>query len=156
MYKRILVPLDGSERAEKIFPHVLNLCEARQGKLILLLVLDSPFIVPASTVTMSPAAADRMVDVEDVLERTRSEAHAYLKRTQSALEAKGARCEILIEKGPIVERIAQVAEEKNVDLVAISSHGRTGLSRVFFGSVAAGVLHRVEDPLLIVRSVDKP
>jgi nucleotide-binding universal stress UspA family protein len=154
MYKKILVPLDGSERAERILPHVLNVCDPHQGRILLLFVLESPFIVPASMVSMGNAAADRNVDVEDVLERTRSEAHHYLKRKEAELAEKGVECEVLVEHGPVVERIAHVAEEKQVDLVAIASHGHTGLSRVFFGSVAAGVLHRLERPLLIVRSID--
>jgi nucleotide-binding universal stress UspA family protein len=154
MYKKILVPLDGSKRAEKIFPHVLNVCDPHQGKVLLLHVLDAPLVVPTSTVTMGPAETDQMVDVEDVLERTRTQAHDYLKRKEAELKAKGVQCEIAIEHGPAVERIAHVAQERKVDLVAIASHGHSGLSRVFFGSVAAGVLHRVEHPLLIIRTAD--
>jgi nucleotide-binding universal stress UspA family protein len=154
MYKKILVPLDGSERAEKILPHVLNVCDPHQGRVLLLYVLESPFVMPASAVTMGQAAIDQNVDVEDVLERTRSEAHHYLKGKEAELAQKGVQCEVLVEHGPVVERIAQVAEDKQADLVAIASHGHGGLSRVFYGSVAAGVLHRLEKPLLIVRTID--
>ena len=61
--------------------------------------------------------------------------------------------DICVANGPIVERIIDVAGGEDADLIAIASHGRTGLSRVFYGSVAAGLLHRIDRPLLIIRSV---
>ena len=54
--------------------------------------------------------------------------------------------------GQVVPSIVDLAEREKVDLVAMASHGRSGLSRFYYGSVAAGVLHRIERPLLIVRS----
>jgi nucleotide-binding universal stress UspA family protein len=54
--------------------------------------------------------------------------------------------------GQIVPSIVDLAEQEKVDLVAMASHGRSGLARFYYGSVAAGVLHRIERPLLIVRS----
>jgi nucleotide-binding universal stress UspA family protein len=56
--------------------------------------------------------------------------------------------------GPIVEEIINIADRENVDLIAMASHGRTGLPRAFYGSVAAGILHRIDRPLLLVRSVN--
>ena len=53
---------------------------------------------------------------------------------------------------PFVEAIIKTAEREKADLIALTSHGRTGLSRVFYGSVAAGVLHRIDRPLLLIRS----
>jgi len=52
----------------------------------------------------------------------------------------------------VVDAILQSAEQEKVDLIAMSSHGRGGLARVFYGSVAAGLLQRVDRPLLIIRS----
>lgn len=57
-----------------------------------------------------------------------------------------------IAQGPVVETIINVAEKEKADLIAIASHGRTGLSRVFYGSVASGLLHSIDRPLLLVRS----
>jgi nucleotide-binding universal stress UspA family protein len=54
--------------------------------------------------------------------------------------------------GPVVEAILTTAECEKVDLIAMASHGRTGLAQVFYGSVAAGVLNRIDRPLLLVRS----
>jgi nucleotide-binding universal stress UspA family protein len=59
---------------------------------------------------------------------------------------------ICVEDGPVVETILRVAERYEAGLIAMASHGRTGLGRVFYGSVAAGVLHGADRPLLLVRS----
>jgi nucleotide-binding universal stress UspA family protein len=58
----------------------------------------------------------------------------------------------MVVRGPVVETIINVAEREGADLTAMASHGRTGLERVFYGSVAVGVLHHVDRPLLLVRS----
>ena len=57
-----------------------------------------------------------------------------------------------VEQGPVVGTILNVAEREQVDLIAMASHGRTGLARVFYGSVAAGILQQVDRPLLLIRS----
>lgn len=59
---------------------------------------------------------------------------------------------VVVEEGSPARVISEVAERENVDLVAMASHGLSGLARVFYGSVAAGVLHRIDRPLLIIRS----
>ncbi|MCB0137738.1 MAG: universal stress protein, partial [Caldilineaceae bacterium] len=56
--------------------------------------------------------------------------------------------------GPVVTAILDVAEREKADLIAMASHGRTGLSRVFYGSVAAGILHKADRPLLLIRASD--
>jgi len=61
-------------------------------------------------------------------------------------------CEAILEQGAVVERIVRAAEGNDVDLIAMTSHGRTGWTAAFFGSVAVGVLHRAERPLLLIRS----
>jgi nucleotide-binding universal stress UspA family protein len=59
---------------------------------------------------------------------------------------------MIVTCGPVVGTILDVAKREGVDLIAIASHGRSGLPRVFYGSVAAGVLHGVNRPLLVIRS----
>jgi nucleotide-binding universal stress UspA family protein len=55
----------------------------------------------------------------------------------------------------VIDKICKVAEQEKADLIAMTSHGRTGAARVFYGSVASGVLHRIDRPLLIIRSRDE-
>ena len=76
----------------------------------------------------------------------------YLDDLRDKFCQKEIDAQTLVASGPVVETINRVAESENADLIAIASHGRTGLSRVFYGSVAAGILHRVDRPLLLIRS----
>ncbi len=156
MYRTILVPLDSSERAEKILPYVEALCGIGTGKLILLHVVEPTALAPSSlqmgTSAPTPATPEAY---EDLIERLKGLAQEYLSKVRSTLKKKGIESEIVVDAGPVVERIIHTAEENRVDLIAIASHGRTGLPRVFFGSVAAGVLHRSEVPLLLIRSRDE-
>jgi nucleotide-binding universal stress UspA family protein len=67
-------------------------------------------------------------------------------------KAKGIAAQYRVAMGPVVKEILDSAERENADLIAMCSHGRSGLSRLFYGSVASGVLNRVDRPLLIIRS----
>jgi nucleotide-binding universal stress UspA family protein len=86
------------------------------------------------------------------LERWTSEAETYLKNLQSEFREKGIATEIYVGHGHVVEEIIHAAEQQGAELIAMASHGRTGLGRVFYGSVAAGVLHRIDRPLLLIRA----
>jgi nucleotide-binding universal stress UspA family protein len=65
---------------------------------------------------------------------------------------KGISVKTIVLRGTVVNNIISVSESEDVDLIAMASHGRTGLGRVFYGSVAAGVLHQVDRPLLLIRA----
>jgi nucleotide-binding universal stress UspA family protein len=147
MYRTILVPLDESKRAEAILPHAENLAQCYSAKVILLEVVEpSPLI-------LEPGGVYPIMDQAE-LERQTKEAETYLAARQGEFREKGIEVRIHVAHGPVVEEIIATAIRENVDLIAMASHGRTGLARVFYGSVAAGVLHRVDRPLLLVRSSD--
>lgn len=148
MYKKILVPLDGSRRAERILSHVEALALSFKAEIVLLQVIEPQFAY------VSPHGYHAEVDVEQ-LERKgiKQEAENYLRGLEGEFRAKGVKVRVVLEQGPVVRGIINVAEREGVDLIAMASHGRTGLARVFYGSVAAGVLHQVARPLLLVRSV---
>lgn len=145
MYKTILVPLDGSGRAEAILPHVQALAAAHQSLVILLGVVEpGPVLVdPHET---------RVQLYLDELKRRTDDATTYLDTRCGELNAMGLNVETRLVHGPVVEAIIQIAESEGADLIAMASHGRSGLGRVFYGSVAAGVLQRVDRPLLLIRS----
>jgi nucleotide-binding universal stress UspA family protein len=153
MYRTILVPLDGSPRAERILPHVEGLALANKSKVILLQVVN-----PGAAELMQPMAPmGAPVDIElylGTVEEAEEKAHQYLLEKASVLEAKNIKAQGMVRRGEIVRTVIQVAAEQNVDLVAMASHGRTGLSRVFYGSVANGVLHQIDRPLLLIRAED--
>ena len=80
-------------------------------------------------------------------------ARGYLERLQARLKKKGLYADVHVRLGPVVTTIVDLAVRKKVDLLASTRHRRSGLSAFFYRIVAAGVLHRTERPLLIVRSV---
>jgi len=154
MYRTILVPLDTSERAERILPHVEALSVNETSKVLLLHVIEPSALTPSFAVSQPGAAQITPQGYVEEIEAMRREVKEYLSRIQVMLKSKGLDTEVAIEIGPAAERIVHVAEDRGADLIALASHGRTGLSRVFFGSVAAAVLNRSEAPLLLVRSRD--
>ena len=147
MFQKILVPLDGSKRAERILPHV----EALAGKFGAKLVLVS--IVEPILSGVSPYGNGGYYIAEE-LERRTAAANAYLANLQETLSAKQLDVKTLVEYGPPVMALQDIAEREKVDLIALASHGRTGLARVFYGSVAAGLLHQADRPLLLIRAQD--
>jgi nucleotide-binding universal stress UspA family protein len=143
MYQTLLVPLDGSHRAESILPHVENLAMRFKSKVFFLQV-----------VTLHDAA----IQIDDIdqylfnLNRKKEEISAYLTGIQEGFQKKGIDVGIFVEQGGAVETIISVAQRENADLIAIASHGRSGLSRVFYGSVAAGLMQKIDRPMLVIRT----
>jgi nucleotide-binding universal stress UspA family protein len=148
MYNTILVPLDGSKRAEAILPHVKNLSLCFNAKVIFFMVLEPSIMLEY----------DEVIDLSKYLEkrdRQKKETETYLASLQEGFHAKGIEVQTLIGHGLVVKAIIDTAKRENADLVAMASHGRSGLSRAFYGSVAAGVLQGIDRPLLIIRSRHK-
>ena len=144
MYRKILVPLDGSKRAEKILPHVEELARRYKAKVIFLQVIENK-VVP------TPEGAFISLTDQD-FEQAIKQAETHLAGIKGEFREKNIECQTRVTFGPVVEGIISMAAQEGVDLIALASHGRGGLSRVFYGSVAAGLLHRVDRPLLIIRS----
>lgn len=144
MYKTILVPLDGSKRAEAILSHVEELSKLYNSEVIFLQVIEPPPLIIG-------AEGDVTLHQQEI-ERWTREAESYLSAIQGKFREKGIKSSGNVLHGPVVETIIKVAEQKNTDLIALASHGRSGISRVFYGSVAAGVLNRIDRPLLLIRS----
>ena len=145
MYQTILVPLDGSKRAEAIMRHVEELALRYDAKVILLRVEEEIFKLGYSEyVDVSHYQQER--------DEQRKEAEAYLAGLLGELREKHIETKKLILSGPVVQVILDTAAREDADLIAMASHGRGGLARAFYGSVAVGVLHRVDRPVLIIRS----
>jgi nucleotide-binding universal stress UspA family protein len=145
MYAKILVPLDGSMRAEAILRHVEELALRSECRVLLLRVVDLG--APIGAVEAAYARLRRR-EMED---ETR-EARAYLTALQGKFRAKGIDAHTLVAYGRTVDAILETAERENVDLIALASHGQSGLSRLIRRSVAAGLLRRARRPLLFVPS----
>lgn len=145
MYKTILVPLDGSARAEAILPHVEALAHTMAAKLILVRIIEPSEVGISTRDAGSPFVTSQ-------LEERSEQAQCYLQRLQIAFQVQQIETKVLVEQGSTVAKLLEVAANEQVDLIAMASHGRTGLGRVFYGSVAAGVLNRADRPLLLIRA----
>jgi len=148
MYNKILVPLDGSARAEDILPHVVELASKYQSTVILMRVVEIKIGYDGAEFMSMAGGAELAMAIE----KDKISTETYLNDIKSRLQAKGIETKIRVAFGPVVDAIILEAQQEKADLIAIASHGRTGAACVFYGCVAAGVLHRVDRPLLIVRS----
>jgi nucleotide-binding universal stress UspA family protein len=157
LYSKILVPLDGSDLAEAVLPHATEVARKFGASVVLLQVVDSfeKVVAEMMPATLEPTAGAGMVGVEVAEEQVRAEheyAEGYLTETGAQLEAGGLTVERVVIEGDADDEIAKYAEENGVDLVAMSTHGRSGLGRLFYGSVAEATIKKLTCPALIIRS----
>lgn len=146
MYKKILVPLDGSKRAEAVLPHVEELAFLTKATVIFLQVIEHQYV-------LTDPDGFNYLGVEEISNEARlKQAKSYLSSLEGEFREKNITTKSVVEVGSVAHSIILVAEREEVDLIAMASHGRTGLAHVFYGSVAASVLHLVDRPLLLIRS----
>ncbi|WP_373498687.1 universal stress protein [Desulfococcus sp.] len=146
MYKKILVPLDGSDRAEAILPHVEKLAKLYGSEVLFMRTVEGDYFVPGY---------QEVVDIsgyEQEYARRKKEVESYLESLRLKFNEKGISNRPIVSYDSVVQSILNTAEKEEVDLIALASHGRSGLARAFYGSVASGVLNRIDRPLLIIRS----
>jgi nucleotide-binding universal stress UspA family protein len=144
VYKRALVPLDGSIVAESVIPFILQVAGPLDLEVTLLSV-----VVPAP-----PSAMDAGPAVIDDAEKQSAEAEAYLVPFATELRAKGVRVTIAVRRGEPVAEILEGVREARADLIIMTTHGRTGFGRLLFGSVAEGVLRRADVPVFLMRQTE--
>lgn len=126
-------------------PHVEELARRFGAKVIFLRIEEDVMMVGYDEVLdMSTYQQDR--------DQRKKDAESYLASLEGVLKEKNISAKKIVSFGSVVQSILDTAEREGVDLIAIASHGRGSLSRVFYGSVAAGILHRIDRPLLIIRS----
>jgi nucleotide-binding universal stress UspA family protein len=141
MFKRILVPLDGSETAEKVLPVVIDEAECHGATVVIIRV-------------MAPLRSSLML-VPSILEQSMAQikkiAQNYLEEVASELKNKGLVVETVLESGPPAQTIIDFAVNSNCDLIVIGSRGETGAQRWRFGGVANKIVKaRTPIPVLIV------
>jgi nucleotide-binding universal stress UspA family protein len=142
--RRILVPLDGSSVAEQILPSATSVARALGAELIL-------FQVPIAQVT-GWMTGDWYLPVQGVLETAEEDAKAYLDEVADGLAEPGLEVSTAAAIGSVADSIVEYAEANRVDLIAMCTHGRTGLARWALGSVADRVLRAGSTPILLVRA----
>jgi len=145
MYKNILLPLDGSKRAEAIVAHVENMAMHYNAKVCLLRVDDPPLMLGYDEVIDEPSYRKQR-------EQHKKELEMYLASIREKLEEKGIQTRVLIAAGPVVKTILNIAKEEKIDLIAMASHGIDLSYQRLFGSVAIGLLENTTLPLLLLRN----
>ena len=151
MYSKIMVPLDGSELAECVLPHVETISNSGQVKNVVLVRVVNPIRLPASV----PATGDFGFREEDRLQledHRRLTAESYLKKLANRLKIEGASISHAVVEGKVADSLADYAVNNDVDLIVIASHGRSGVSRWVMGSIAEKMVRSSCVPVLMVRA----
>lgn len=144
--KKVLVPLDGSEVGEAALSYVEFLALRLGLEVTLLHVLENKYIA------YGPDIGGYIPYTQEWLDASRDQARKYLSGVEARLKSKGVPVSSALESGPAAERIIEVAHRAGTDLIAMSTHGRSGVSKWVFGSVAERVLHAGKVPLILVRA----
>ena len=149
MYRRILVPVDGSKTAQRGLKHALGLGKEQGARVRLLNVLDERFLIPALD--------DFPVDPTMMIESLRTTGREALADASATAEAQGIAAETaMLESGGryVSDLILEDARAWNADLIVMGTHGRRGLNRLLMGSDAERVLRATPVPVLLVRGED--
>ena len=142
MYKKILVPLDGSELAKKALVQAEKLAKAFDAEIILFQV------VPFMPIYGSPELVTPLI----VDEKQKEAAERYLVNLAEELKKRSFRVTTMVRIGQqVAVEIIDFAKEVGADLIAMCTHGRSGITRWVLGSVTLKVLTRAETPVLLVR-----
>lgn len=147
--RSILLPTDFSECAGYALPAAASLARMWRARLICLHVIEP--IMP--TVGWTPIAEP--LPVADISEQIEDSAARELPKVARHEECAGLAVEDVITRGEAASEIVRVAKERAVDLVVISSHGRTGIDRMLFGSTAEAVVRYAHCPVLVVKPPEK-
>jgi nucleotide-binding universal stress UspA family protein len=144
MLKKILVPLDGSLRAERALPVAARLARASEGSVLLLQVVSPPLDYGGS---LSPVP----LVTEEIIEAELKEADSYLKAVAASKVLSGIQTSTEAIYGLPAQELLAAAGQRSVDLLVICSHGRTGFTRWMLGSVAHKLTHESPVPVLVLR-----
>ncbi len=143
MYKKILVPLDGSELAKKALDEAEKLANCFGAEIVLFEV------VPFMPIYGSPELVTPLI----VDEKQKEAVEKYLVNLSDELKKKGLKATAVVKTGQqVAVEIIDFAKECGANLIVMCTHGRSGISRWVLGSVALKVLTRAETPILLIRS----
>lgn len=147
MLKNVLVPLDGSEVAERALQYARQIADPEGGKITLLTALDVP---EYTMMAYYPTVVAYEGSAENITEKMMPQAKDYLAHTSETLQREGFHVKSEAIIGEPASVIVERARELGVDAIVMSTHGRSGISRWLFGSVASKVLESAQCPVFIV------
>jgi len=146
MYKRIVVPLDGSRLAEGILPFVLQIAGPLDLEVVLVRVVEP---------TVPQGLEGTGYCMVDVVAASLRDAREYLAAVAVKLRGRGVRVTTEARHGVPVTELVAVARNTGAGLIAMTTHGRSGFGRFLFGSVADAVLRQAEIPVLMMRLTER-
>ena len=152
MYRKILVPLDGSEMAECVLPHVEEIAKRCQAEVVL-------FQVCQPAVILADYPADLREGWEDHVKRETTHLQqicaTYLGEAEKKFREAGLNTTVRTGSGNAAEQILDYATQNQVDLIILATHGRSGITRWAYGSTTDKVLHASPIPVMIIRPCKK-
>jgi nucleotide-binding universal stress UspA family protein len=151
MFEHVLVPLDGSKVGEAALPVIDKLCGQIASGAEVQITLLGVITLLRHWVVVGEASAP-VSYTEDEMEHIKQRVMDYLDRTAETIRCKGTKVNTMVRTGNAADEILKTAKETGVDLIAMSTHGRSGLRRLAFGSITDKVLHGTETPVLMVRA----
>ncbi|HEY41247.1 MAG TPA: universal stress protein [Dehalococcoidia bacterium] len=147
MYQHIMVPLDGSELAECVLPHVEAVAAGCNVTTVTLIMVVPPLRMYGGAETRISPEERKHLEEDSVKIAT-----AYLEEKAQLLKDKGVLAEVKVLLGNVVDQLVDYIDKNGVDLIVIATHGRSGVSRLFLGSVADRLLRHAPVPVLMVRA----
>ncbi|NOQ43059.1 MAG: hypothetical protein GQ560_01210 [Dehalococcoidia bacterium] len=146
-FNKVLVPLDGSKASEVVIPHVSELASKLKAEVVLFQVVAPSYFVYAipGEAVLQPHSPE---DLQNMIERSK----LYLDKVGAEFRDKGIETTSEVGIGGPAEEIIRIADEIQVDIVAMSTHGHSGISLLAFGRNADKVLHAGDTPVLLVRT----
>ena len=143
-YQNILVPVDGSETSFAAVAKAAELAKAFGSKITVVQVLTLDPYIAAEYITAN--------QTNDLIERARASIVKTLEEAKQKFTEQSVEAETKLLEGQVIAReITNAAKDLNADLIVIGSHGRTGLKKLFLGSVAQSILSEGTTPVLVVR-----
>ena len=149
---RILLPLDGSFFSETAIPYATEMAHGLNATVTLLAVTETPNVPSDRPPDIKPSWEEYR---KALIDEAKQQAEEYLNRIKRDIEKSKvkAKCQVLV--GDIANGICSVADCENIDIVVMATHGRTGVSRLVFGSVARRIADESYQPVLLVRPMEE-
>jgi nucleotide-binding universal stress UspA family protein len=145
MYRRIMVPLDGSQIAECVLPHVEAIAKFSKANVELVNVIEPLELPTRGGIALS------IDDIKQIESHSKEDAESYLREIVERLKLVGIKANWKLLAGKAANKLVDHLQKNNFDLVIMATHGRSGISRWIWGSVAEKILHSSSIPVLLVR-----
>jgi nucleotide-binding universal stress UspA family protein len=153
MFSKVLVPLDGSKVGEAALPALGQLIDKLTPGTKVDVILIGVITLLRHWVVVGEASAP-VSYTEEELKIIKERVEDYLIKTGESLKVKGINVRTIVSSGNAADEILKAADDTKADLIAMSTHGRSGLRRLAFGSITDKVLHRSHIPVLMVRAAE--